>query len=80
MKIIKLTQSYSTTIKFSKDTDVLEAIKYCKEYSIKHNCKVLMQLKEHTKPITSNTDVEELAKSFFNKTFNKYHWANQFNN
>lgn len=68
------------TFKFDKNANVVKSIMFCKEFATNNNCTVLMQLKEHTKPITSETDVTELSQTFFNKEFNKYHWSNQFNN
>ena len=58
--------------RFSKDTNLIKALSFCKEFSIVNNCTVLISFKEHTKPVDKSTDLEELESSFFDKTFNKH--------
>ena len=46
--------------RFSKDTNLIKALSFCKEFSIVNNCTVLISFKEHTKPVDKSTDIEEL--------------------
>lgn len=60
------------TFKFAKNADLYQAILDCKEFAKEHDCVVLLQYQEHTKPVDNDTNAVLMEKTFHNKIFNKH--------